>query len=423
LTPTSPNSPNTLIRQIKTIKDVVDWDLCIGCGACFFACQKGSVTLVNIESEGIRPRFEGECGSCTACLNICPGNRVDAPLPQASARKTDDGQDEFGPALEIWEGFAGDPEIRFSASSGGLITAIALYCLEREGMGSVLHTAMDESKPWTNRTVQSHDRSELLARSGSRYAPSSPCEGLRGVKESPKPCVVIGKPCDASAVAMLSSVSPELDRKIGLNLTFFCAGTPSTRGTLDLINLLGTAPDQISSVRYRGRGWPGRFSVSSKNGTDEKSLSYQDSWGRLSKYRPWRCHLCPDGLGSSADISCGDAWERFGDASDIGRSIVIVRTERGRAILRRAIKARYVELEPVGPQVVIAAQENLLRRRKELFGRLLAMKLLLVPTPSFTGFSLFQAWVKLPFSRRLRTVAGTLKRVLTRGLWKRRSVS
>lgn len=67
------------------------------------------------------------------------------------------------------------------------MTALALYCLEREGMGSVLHTAMDRSKPWTNRTVRSRNRADLLAGAGSRYAPSSPCDGLQSVQDSPSP--------------------------------------------------------------------------------------------------------------------------------------------------------------------------------------------------------------------------------------------
>ena len=147
-----------------------------------------------------------------------------------------------------------------------------------------------------------------------------------------------------------------------------------------------------------------------------------DSWGLLAAYRPMRCHLCPDGLGQSADISCGDAWERFTGKPDPGRSIVIVRTERGREILRRALAEKYIELERVGPEAVTAAQPNLLQRRRELFGRLFAMKLLLIPAPSFPGFSLFRSWVRLPLLRQFQTIVGTLRRFLLRGLWRKRTV-
>ena len=99
---------------------------------------------------------------------------MDAELATGDRAETSEGDHEVGFALEIWEGYAADPEIRRQGSSGGLLSALALYCLEKEGMGFVLHTGMDETKPWTNKTVQSRDRSEILARTGSRYAPASP---------------------------------------------------------------------------------------------------------------------------------------------------------------------------------------------------------------------------------------------------------
>ncbi len=96
--------------------------------------------------------------------------------------------------------------------------------------------------------------------------------------------------------------------------------------------------------------------------------------------------------------------------------------QRGRDILRRAREARYVELERIGPEAVIAAQPNLLQRRKEIFGRLFAMKLLLVPPRCSRVFPFPKLGMQLPLSRRMRTIAGTLRRVLLRGLWRKRSL-
>ncbi len=409
-------------RKIKTIQDVVDWGLCIGCGACYYACEKGGVSLVDVASVGIRPRFDATCASCTDCLSICPGYVVDGDLETGKRAKANEAEHEFGPALEIWEGYASDPDLRYRASSGGILSALALYCLEHENMAFVLHIGMDKAKPWTNTTVQSRTRSEILARTGSRYAPASPCDGLRAIEESDRPCVFIGKPCDAAGVALLRRQRPELDGKLGLVLTFFCAGTPSTQGTLDLLKSLDVAPNEIDALRYRGEGWPGRFKVLSNDGTSEKSYSYSDSWGKLTSYRPPRCHLCPDGLGRVGDISCGDAWEKFDSGGDIGRSIVVVRTRRGQEILHRAMAAKYVELRPAGATEVLLAQPSLLERRRELFGRLLARRLLLVPIPRFVGFSLFQSWIRLPFLRKIRTVLGTMRRLVQRGQWRRQPV-
>lgn len=418
-----PARPCGLPRKIRGIQDVVDWGLCTGCGACYYACSKGEVSLVNIEAVGIRPRFNtADCASCKECLSICPGYHVDAGLGTGERLETSQNDHEIGHALEIWEGFATDPEIRHRGSSGGLLSALALFCLEEGGMEFVLHTAMDESKPWTNKTVQSRNRRELLARTGSRYAPASPCDELHLIEQSARPCVFIGKPCDTAAIAMLREKRPLLDRKLGLVLTFFCAGTPSTKGTLNLMKLLDASPETVASVHYRGEGWPGRFRVRSSNGDGEKSISYTESWGRLSHDRPFRCHLCPDGLGRVADIACGDAWERFDDGKDSGRSVAVVRTRRGQEILHRAMAANYVELEPVGTTEVREGQPSQINRNREVFGRLLAMRLLMVPGPQFTGFSLFRSWMRLAFFSKVKTILGTTRRLLLRGLWMRHPV-
>ncbi len=264
----------------------------------------------------------------TSCLSICPGYSVDGGLQTLGREKASSAEHEFGPALEIWEGHAVDPEIRFQASSGGLLSALALFCIEREGMEFVLHTGVDSGQPWINRTVKSANRSELLSRTGSRYAPSSPCDTLQSIEQSEGQCVFIGKPCDAAAVGMLRQQRPELDRKLGLVLTFFCAGTPSTQGTLDLMTSLEIQPQTVDSIDYRGEGWPGNFRVIYEGRRNEKSSTYVESWARLTSYRPLRCNLCPDGLGRVADISCGDAWHKLSTNGDHGRSIVLVRTER-----------------------------------------------------------------------------------------------
>jgi len=419
----APEGYRRLFRQIRSIQDVVDWGLCTGCGACYYACSKRGVSLVNIETVGIRPRFDAaQCAGCKECLSICPGYHVDAGSAEGEHADATEGDHEIGPALEIWEGYAADPEIRYRGSSGGLLSALALYCLEKEGMEFVLHTAADETEPWINKTVQSRNRSEILARTGSRYAPASPCDELHLIEESARPCVFIGKPCDTAAVAMLREKRPALDRNLGLVLTFFCAGTPSTKGTLGLMKSLDVNPQKVASVHYRGDGWPGRFRVTSGNGGGQKSFSYLESWSRLSHDRPFRCHLCPDGLGRVADISCGDAWERFGNGQDSGRSVAVVRTRKGQEILHRAMAARYVDLETVGATAIPAGQPSQINRNREVFGRLLAMRLLMVPAPKFTGFSLFRSWMRLPFLRRARTILGTARRLVLRGLWMRNPI-
>jgi coenzyme F420 hydrogenase subunit beta len=409
-----------LNRSLKSFSDVVDWGLCIGCGACAYASKNGAVRMVHVESEGYRPVFEDATRRRSDdCLEICPGYQVNGDLKIGQLRKQTEADHEFGPTLEIWEGWAADPEVRFRASSGGVLSALSLYCLEAEGFEGVVHAGMDPAKPWMNRNYISRDRDGILARTGSRYAPSAPCAALSEMGKGPY--VFIGKPCDTAAVNELRRRDPELTEKIGLVLTFFCAGTPSTRGTLDLLDQLEVEPDRVREVHYRGEGWPGEFRVISKGEDETKTLSYNESWGRLSSYRPLRCHLCPDGLGRVADIACGDAWEDYRENGDPGRSIVLVRTEKGREILEKARRAGYVTLTRVGAENVLRAQVNLLGRRQALFGRLVAFRLLGVPMPMYHGFSLFHSFRRIAPREQLKMVLGTLRRIVQRRWFRRRS--
>lgn len=315
--------------------------------------------------------------------------------------------------LELWEGHAADPEIRYRGSSGGLASALALYCIEREGMHGALHVAADPAAPCLNTTVMSRGRAGILAATGSRYSPASPCDGLSRIGSAPGPCVFIGKPCDIAALRKAGPLLSGLEEKTGLAIGIFCAGTPSTQGTLDLLKSRGVAPAEVRSVRYRGDGWPGMFTAEAE-GAEGAGLPYAAAWGFLQKYRPYRCHLCPDGTSEFADLSCGDPWYRAIREGEEGRSLVLVRTGRGRTLLHAAAAAGYVSLEKASAERLIGSQENLLLKRSAVWGRLLALRAFGIPAPRLEGFSLFRNWRRLPLRDKLRSVVGTGRRIIER---------
>ncbi|HUL01045.1 MAG TPA: Coenzyme F420 hydrogenase/dehydrogenase, beta subunit C-terminal domain [Nitrospirota bacterium] len=406
--------------KIKNAYDVARWRLCVGCGACAFVCPKKNITLHDIPGDGIRPRISVDrCTECGDCLRACPGIDDVHRSSDCGDEHLGELRKEWGPILEVWEGYASDPELRFDGSSGGAASAIALYCLEHKGMRGVLHISADEKKPCTNRTVLSRSREELLSRAGSRYSPASPCDGLNMIESATGPCAFIGKPCDVTAVRKAQMVKPEFNRNMGIAIGIFCAGTPSTQGTLDLLNALGIDPNSVEGLRYRGKGWPGKFSVKLKGEEQPREvLAYMDAWGFVQKYRPYRCYLCPDGTSEFADLSCGDPWYRQIKEREQGYSLVLVRTERGRQILYGAMRDGYVTLERADPRILEASQMNLLRKRRSIWGRLLTMKILGIPAPRLKGFYLFENWLTLPLKEKARSILGTARRIIQRKYYK-----
>ncbi len=406
--------------RIHNVRQVAEWRLCLGCGACAYICPERRVRLVNFIDEGIRPVVDVDhCASCTECLQVCPGfendrteiNRRPEILPELA--------EYCGPVLEIWEGHAADDTIRFAGASGGVITALSLYCLEKEAMHGVLHIGMDPQDALSNRTKMSRTRSDLMSNTGSRYAPASACDSLHLIESAPAKCVFVGQPSEVTALRKAERLRPALAAKVGLAISFFCAGSPATKGTLELLKKMGLQAQDVNDLRYRGRGWPGLFSATLKGQSEPAGqMTYQESWGFVQAYRPFSTHLCPDGTGEDADISCGDPWYREIPKDEPGLSLVVVRTEKGRRLLRGAREAGYVSLQPAEPWKLLDSQKNLMAKRGAIGGRVAMLRLLRLPAPRLRGFSLFKNWRRLGFEEKLRSTFGTIRRAFHRRYFK-----
>jgi coenzyme F420 hydrogenase subunit beta len=403
------------IKSFTRIDQVVEWRLCVGCGACVPACPNAAITLVDRCDQGIRPVVNSaKCRTCGTCVQVCPGIEISHSSVDSATIPPLCG--EWGPVLDVWEGFATDSEIRYKGSSGGVATALSLFCLERERAAGVLQIGAKPGAPLENAAVFSKSRAELLGCTGSRYSPAAPCEYLPWIHDADRPSVFVGKPCDVVALRKSQAANAALDAKVGLAISIFCAGTPATEGTYHILRALGVERRQAKEIRYRGCGWPGMTTV--RTGDDSApppQMTYEESWGTiLSQYGQFRCRLCPDATGEFADVSCGDPWYRQVRPGEPGWSLVLARTDRGREILQKAMEAGYVKLERVEPSTVPRSQKALLTRRRHLWGRLLMMRLMGVPIPRFAGFSLFRSWFRLSAVEKLRSLAGTAKRIVSR---------
>lgn len=402
--------------ELRKAVDVARWRLCLGCGACAVACERGNILLEDYPGIGIRPRMRGaDCDGCGKCIEPCPGLGIAHDLRNGFESSLEELRRDWGPILEIYEGYAADPEIRQYGSSGGAAAAITLFCLESGLAGGALHVGKDEESPWLNKTVISRTRREIVERTGSRYSPASPCDGLGEIRRASSPHVFVGKPCDIQGLRKSESLGPELRGNVALAVGIFCAGTPATAGILDLLARLRISGEELQDIRFRGNGWPGSLSLRLKDGNCRSGeLSYADSWGFLQKYRPFRCYLCPDGTSEFADISCGDPWYRKPSCEDLGQSLVLVRTAKGREVLQKAMEAGYLELKRVDPGVLELSQKNLLLKRKAIWGRLITMRAFGLPVPEYKGFALFKSWLELPVADKARSVAGTARRIMQR---------
>jgi coenzyme F420 hydrogenase subunit beta len=402
-----------MMRRHDSLQAVVDRHLCMGCGACA-AARPDLVAMVDTQQHGRRPQIKAgvDPAATRSLLEVCPGREIRF----RPARDYDEAA--WGPVLEVWEGHALDPELRYRGSSGGVVSALALHAIESESVAGAVQVAARKDQPLLNETIISRSRADVLAASASRYSPASPCERLADVREDGRKHMFIGKPCDVAGAQRLMRSDHKLRNSIGLTVSIFCAGTPSQAATKELIRALDIGADAtVEEVRYRGRGWPGpmavRYRKPASAAPETASMTYAEGWGQiLQKHTQWRCRMCADHLGEHADLSVGDPWYRPPGEDEPGESLIVVRSERGRRALRAAVTAGYLALERRSVATLAASQPNLERTKGAVFGRCLTARVIGAAYPLYRGGALHRVWWRaLSPVAKAQSLIGTIKRI------------
>ncbi|MCM3660811.1 Coenzyme F420 hydrogenase/dehydrogenase, beta subunit C-terminal domain [Georgenia satyanarayanai] len=408
-----------MIGQLpRSIPEVVASHLCTGCGACAHVAGD-ALTMHDVPRIGRRPLpLASVNGSATGTLSgdalaVCPGRRLEH-RPETLEGAPLNG--EWGPVLALYECWSTDPDVRHRGSSGGVATALAAHAVTSGRASGALHVQADPQDPLRNVTVRNTTYATITAATGSRYAPASPCERLDLVEAAAGRTLFVGKPCDVAAVQNVAAIRPALAERLDITVAIFCAGTPSTAATEDLVRSLGTDIEDVVSVDYRGEGWPGNFRVKSASG-EVRSMTYAEAWnGTLTKNRQWRCLICPDHTGEFADLSVGDPWYREIGPDEPGRSLVVVRTEAGRAALLAALSDGALDGGPIPLERLEQSQPSLAATRGAVWGRVLTMGLMGLRVPRYQNMPAFRLWLRLPLRGKVTSIAGTYRRARLRGL-------
>lgn len=322
------------------ITEVTENGLCTGCGTCVGLCPQDAIKMVTDKSKEIYvPQLDKEkCNKCGVCVDVCPGHSVDFKQLNSDIFGKEPGDILLGNYLHCYIGHATDYDVRYSAASGGLVSALLIFALEEGLIDGTLVTKMNIEHPLEPQTFIARSREEIISASKSKYCPVPANIALREVlnAEEGKRFAVVGLSCHIQGIRKAEAIDEKLRAKIVLHLGLFCNHTPSLSGTEYILHQAKIKREEISELHYRGAGWPGKMKIGLKTGKDV-FLKYPDYWfrGLGDFFYPRRCLLCCDQGNELADISFGDPWGVEGN-DDIGKSIIISRSEIGESLLQKA---------------------------------------------------------------------------------------
>ncbi|AKR43392.1 Coenzyme F420 hydrogenase/dehydrogenase, beta subunit C-terminal domain [Methylophilus sp. TWE2] len=356
----------TIIDEIKAK------GYCTGCGLCVSISEPNALEMQINNSGYLRPVVLKPLSKNdqAAIKEFCPGIHLEHSANSIQYHPL------WGPLINTRTGFSIDSTVRKQGSSGGVISALAIYLLETKKVDFIAQTAVSPAEPLKNILQISRTKDDVIRAAGSRYAPSAPLERIIELLKSGETFAFIGKPCDVAGLRHFLSANKKYAHQIKYLISFMCAGMPSLHATNEVLNVMGADKSKLVSFRYRGDGWPGMAKAIQNDGQSFE-MDYNSSWGNiLGKTLQFRCKLCPDGTGEFADIVCADAWygkDGYPDFTERdGRSLILSRTTAGEALIKEALHEKAIDASSLNVDEIEKMQPYQVTRKKVVLGRIIA---------------------------------------------------
>ena len=321
---------------------IVEQGLCIGCGLCEAVAGSDRVRVTKTISGFEQPVTVGELDHETVdrIYDVCPGTRIEG-LPERLVEQDTHIDNVWGPWRRMVRAWAGEEEVRFEGSTGGFMTALGIYLLETKRVDFILQVKTSSGDPSFGDPCLSFDRADVIEAAGSRYGPAAPLRDINAALDRGQPFAFFAKPCDVAALRNYARHDPRVDELVRFCVVMVCGGYGAPSTTQAFYKRIGVDPDKVTQLRYRGRGCPGPTTVIADG--ERSDHHYLDYWGDDESMwgLPFRCKICPDGIGEAADLAVADSWiggspNRVDSETDPGTNAVVARTRAGEELLEAA---------------------------------------------------------------------------------------
>ena len=379
----------------ELLNQIVTSGLCIGCGLCESVAGADRIT-VGMTAEGRERPMPLTQTPLDEMINqkilaTCPGTQIHG-LPDHAIDPAAQLDDVWGYTLRLARGYAAEPDIRFRGSTGGVLTALAIYLLESGKVNFVLHVAADPEQPMRSKAHISRTRADVLKGTGSRYGPAAPLKEFLQILDRQEPFAFVGKPCDIGAIRNLAKIDERVDRYCLYLLTLVCGGASELTKSSELLTDLGLREEELNVFRYRGYGNPGLTRIETEDGRAFE-LTYQELWQDEGKWRiQSRCKVCADAIGETADVAASDVWPGGGPTGeDAGFNGVLARTRRGLELVEAAVRDGALVLDQeLTPRDMDRFQPHQVRKKEAVWARFAGMRQAGLMTPETSGLRLEQ---------------------------------
>ena len=365
-------------------------NLCLGCGLCEDFCPTDSITF-GIEHGEYRPIVsETSClgEKCSRCAKICPGlgielNEISKDI-QADANYYDP---YIGRYVSLYTGFCSDDNIRYHSASGGMITGLLTYLLDKNIIQGAVVTKFSDNDHITPKTFIARSSDELFSAKSSKYCPVSMQSIRKQVREAEGKYVIVGLPCHIQGFRKIEKKDKKFKEHVLAYWGIYCSSGRTFYLTDYVLDRRKIDKRDISYFAYRDNGCLGNLVVDGKS-KENKDYHYEESFGQYyctlrSFFIPRRCGFCIDHFAELADLSFGDIHIKPYSDNKIGISSIVARTKDMNQLLLDAHHNGAIQIQNLDAETLNASQQMAKTKKHKYYSHVWLAKKMGLKTPEY----------------------------------------
>lgn len=377
-----PNALRGMDRVPTNVCEIVEADLCVGCGGCA-AYVPQSIRMKLNDYGAYTPILTENCTSAVDAINaleVCPFSSLAASEDDLAAQRfaTQNGIEhnaEIGYYHKCFVGHVTSPQDRFASSSGGITTWLLKEMLNSGAVTSVACVFPSRAKNCLFEYKLVNSSGALWESRKSKYYPIELSRVIEDIRKESGRVALVGLPCFLKGIELLIRRDTGLKDKIAYRIGLFCGHLKSAQYTAFLARSCGLNESELLKVDYRSKinsqsAGDYRFEAHScESGVPVmRMLRRKDTFAASWSYNLFMlgaCDCCDDVVGELADVSVGDAWIPPYAADPLGSSIIVCRTSFFMEQLQRGISLGDIVLDEISPTRVVESQSGGFRHRRE----------------------------------------------------------
>lgn len=217
------------MEKIKpNISYTVSHSLCTGCGICEGTCPSHAIQM-QVKDGRFIPHVDASlCKNekgCHRCYDACAGLGIDiVQIAKDDLSSEETKQDGFvGSYISCHTGHSTDEDIRYHSASGGMVSQMLIWLLEKGYVQGAVVTKFDPSNELLVNSFVATTKEEILAAKSSKYSPVTLNTAIQDIKSREGKFVIVGVPCHIQGFRKYEKLDKRFKEKIFGYFGIYCS--------------------------------------------------------------------------------------------------------------------------------------------------------------------------------------------------------